>query len=173
MNTECKVRERSLSWRLTDIFLSKLSPPGWRPGRDARKGTCNNWSNASTPWKPIRSQTYKNASACWKRCSSWTMWRYNENCVKCSMVIRLRLYLLPLPCKHQGIPKECCHIAPRVRAECSRNASGNTGMLLVSGSSGWSMLFADSSIFQGRQRIVVCFTTLCSPLVCGKIVHHS
>ena len=36
----------------------------------------------------------------------------------------------------------------------------------------WEKLLADYNVFRGRLLIVVWLTTLCSPLVCGKIVHR-
>jgi hypothetical protein len=36
----------------------------------------------------------------------------------------------------------------------------------------WEKLLADYNLFRGRLLIVVWLTTLFSPLVCGKIVHH-
>jgi hypothetical protein len=37
----------------------------------------------------------------------------------------------------------------------------------------WEKLLADYNLFRGRLLIVVWLTTLFSPLVCGKMVHHS
>lgn len=37
----------------------------------------------------------------------------------------------------------------------------------------WETLLADYNLFRGRLLIVVWLTTLFSPLVCGKRVHHS
>jgi hypothetical protein len=37
----------------------------------------------------------------------------------------------------------------------------------------WEKLWADYNLFRGRLLLVVWLTTLCSPLVCGKIVHAS
>jgi hypothetical protein len=37
----------------------------------------------------------------------------------------------------------------------------------------WEKLSADYNIFRGRLLILVWLTTLFSPLVCGKMVHHS
>jgi hypothetical protein len=86
-------------------FVVKIITTWLKRGKASREGKCSNWSAASMPWKLSRSPTSTNASACWKRRSSSTMWRYNGSCARHWGMTSERQPPLPLMGDRLSIPE--------------------------------------------------------------------